>query len=76
MKYKCASPTTWKLAIGSLTTVLNTGLKVARAKPADFTNIWEDLADTFDKFLFPSRFVELVLCYFETCFIALKFQKL
>lgn len=55
MKYKCASPTTWKLAIVSLTTVLSTGLKVARAKPTDFASIWEDLADTFDKFLFPSR---------------------
>ncbi|XP_065358629.1 protein MON2 homolog [Calliphora vicina] len=53
MKYKCLASTTWKLAISSLITVLHTGLKVARAKPNHFTGMWDDLADTLDKFLFP-----------------------
>ncbi|XP_017477968.1 PREDICTED: protein MON2 homolog isoform X1 [Rhagoletis zephyria] len=54
MKYKCLSSSTWKLAISSLITVLLTGLKVARAKPNYFTGMWDDLADTLDKFLFPA----------------------
>ncbi|XP_061394820.1 protein MON2 homolog [Musca vetustissima] len=53
MKYKCLSSSTWKLAISSLITVLHTGLKVARAKSNYFTGMWDDLADTLDKFLFP-----------------------
>ncbi|XP_017107261.2 protein MON2 homolog [Drosophila bipectinata] len=54
MKYKCLSSSTWKLAISSLIGVLHTGLKVARAKPQYFTSLWDDLADTLDKFLFPA----------------------
>lgn len=54
MKYKCLSSSTWKLAISSLIGVLHTGLKVARAKPQHFTSLWDDLADTLDKFLFPA----------------------
>lgn len=53
MKYKCLSSSTWKLAISSLISVLHTGLKVARAKPQHFGSLWDDLADTLDKFLFP-----------------------
>lgn len=53
MKYKCLSSSTWKLAISSLISVLHTGLKVARAKPQHFASLWDDLADTLDKFLFP-----------------------
>ncbi|KAH8353223.1 hypothetical protein KR084_009717 [Drosophila pseudotakahashii] len=54
MKYKCLSSSTWKLAISSLISVLHTGLKVARAKPQNFASLWDDLADTLDKFLFPA----------------------
>ncbi|KAH8412178.1 hypothetical protein KR009_000354 [Drosophila setifemur] len=54
MKYKCLSSSTWKLAISSLIGVLHTGLKVARAKPQHFSSLWDDLADTLDKFLFPA----------------------
>ncbi|XP_030384078.1 protein MON2 homolog isoform X2 [Scaptodrosophila lebanonensis] len=54
MKYKCLASSTWKLAISSLINVLHTGLKVARAKPQHFTGMWDDLADTLDKFLFPA----------------------
>uniref|UniRef100_A0ABK9MVT4 Protein MON2 homolog n=1 Tax=Glossina morsitans morsitans TaxID=37546 RepID=A0ABK9MVT4_GLOMM len=53
MKYKCLASSTWKLSISSLITVLYTGLKVARAKPQYFNSMWDDLADTLDKFLFP-----------------------
>lgn len=55
MKYKCLAASTWKLAISSLISVLHTGLKVARIKPHHFTHMWDDLADTLDKFLFPAR---------------------
>ncbi|XP_016968511.1 protein MON2 homolog [Drosophila biarmipes] len=54
MKYKCLSSSTWKLSISSLISVLHTGLKVARAKPQHFASLWDDLADTLDKFLFPA----------------------
>ncbi|XP_037957121.1 protein MON2 homolog isoform X2 [Teleopsis dalmanni] len=54
IKYKCLSSSTWKLAISSLISILHTGLKVARAKPNHFTDMWEDLSDTLDKFLFPA----------------------
>ncbi|XP_055839382.1 protein MON2 homolog isoform X2 [Episyrphus balteatus] len=53
MKYKCLSSTTWKLAISSLISILNTGLKVAISKPDNFVRMWDDLADTIDEFLFP-----------------------
>lgn len=55
LKYKCMSASTWKLAIGSLMTVLHTGLPVARANSANFVAMWLDLSETIDKFLFPSR---------------------
>lgn len=60
MKYKCLASSTWKLAISSLITVLHTGLKVARAKPNHFTGMWDDLADTLDKFLFPQRYLNFL----------------
>lgn len=55
LKYKCMSATTWKLAITSLMTVLHTGLPVARAHPKQFANMWIDLSETLDQFLFPKR---------------------
>lgn len=55
MKYNCMSPTTWKLAINSLMTVLHVGLQVARRNPQPFATMWDDLSNTFDRFLFPSR---------------------
>ncbi|XP_055376967.1 protein MON2 homolog [Condylostylus longicornis] len=54
LKYNCLSSSTWKLAISSLFEVLQTGLKVARTRPNDFTEMWNVLAETFDKFLFPT----------------------
>lgn len=55
LKYKCMSASTWKLAITSLMSALHWGLPVARQHPKDFANIWNDLSDTLDKFLFPKR---------------------
>lgn len=54
LKYKCVSASTWKLAIGSLMSVLHVGLRVARQHPAAFAPMWPDLASTIDQFLFPS----------------------
>lgn len=54
LKYKCMSSSTWKLAIGSLMTVLHTGIKVARTNGPAFVDMWPDLAATIDHFLFPS----------------------
>lgn len=54
LKYKCMSASTWKLAIGSLMSVLHCGLRVARQHPAAFAALWPDLALTIDQFLFPS----------------------
>lgn len=55
LKYKCMSSSTWKLAVTSLLTVLHHGLPVARKHPKDFENMWNDLSDTLDKFLFPKK---------------------
>lgn len=55
LKYKCMSATTWKLAISSLMSVLHWGLPVARKHQKEFANVWTDLSDTLDKFLFPKR---------------------
>lgn len=55
LKYKCMSASTWKLAVGSLMSVLHTGLQVARANQSSFAGMWTDLSDTLDQFLFPSR---------------------
>lgn len=56
LKYKCMSASTWKLAITSLMSALHWGLPVARKHLKEFANIWNDLSDTLDKFLFPKRF--------------------
>ncbi|XP_054162002.1 protein MON2 homolog isoform X2 [Oppia nitens] len=53
LKYSCHSPTTWKLSVNTLLTVLQIGLPVARANVSDFIGIWADLALCFDGFLFP-----------------------
>lgn len=55
MKYKCMASSTWKLAITSLLSALHTGVPVARKYPDAFADMWPDLSDTLDKFLFPSR---------------------
>lgn len=55
LKYKCMSASTWKLAIASLMSVLHTGFPVVRAHPNAFVNMWTDLSETLDKFLFPAR---------------------
>jgi hypothetical protein len=56
MKYGCPSPGTWKLAVTSLLTILLTGLPLARKHPQSFQQMWSQLADTLDQFLFPSRY--------------------
>ncbi|XP_066996963.1 protein MON2 homolog isoform X2 [Anabrus simplex] len=55
MKYGCPSPTTWKLAVASLLTVLHTGLPLARKYPQYFKGMWPQLAETLDSFLFPKN---------------------
>lgn len=55
LKYKCMKSSTWKLAVTSLMTALHHGLPVARQNPKEFANMWNDLSDTLDKFLFPKR---------------------
>lgn len=55
MKYSCPSQTTWKLAVTSLLAILHVGLPLAREYPDSFENMWPELADTLDHFLFPSR---------------------
>ena len=55
MKYACPSHTTWKLAVTSLLAILHIGLPLARKYPEHFQNMWQELADTLDHFLFPSR---------------------
>lgn len=54
MKYGCPSPGTWKLAVTSLLTILHTGLPLARKHPQPFQQMWSQLADTLDQFLFPT----------------------
>ncbi|KAJ6640307.1 Protein MON2 like [Pseudolycoriella hygida] len=54
LKYKCMSSTTWKAAITSLISVLKVGLREARSNPSSFSEMWLDLSETIDKFLFPS----------------------
>lgn len=55
LKYKCMSSSTWKLAVTSLMSVLHCGLPVARKYPKENANMWNDLSDTLDKFLFPKK---------------------
>lgn len=59
LKYKCMSASTWKLAVTSLMTVLHHGLPVARKNPKEFTNLWIELSDTLDKFLFPKSICQV-----------------
>lgn len=59
MKYACPSPTTWKLAVTSLLAVLHTGLPLARKYPEQFQNMWPELANTLDDFLFPKRWFDI-----------------
>ncbi|KAJ8683120.1 hypothetical protein QAD02_018912 [Eretmocerus hayati] len=54
MKYACPSQTTWKLAVTSLLATLHVGLPLARNHPNHFQDMWQELADTLDHFLFPS----------------------
>jgi hypothetical protein len=58
MKYGCPSPGTWKLAVTSLLNILLTGLPLARKHPQHFQQMWSQLADTLDHFLFPTRYVK------------------
>lgn len=55
MKYACPSHTTWKLAVTNLLDILHIGLPLARNNPDKFESMWQELADTLDHFLFPSR---------------------
>uniref|UniRef100_A0A1B0CMD8 Protein MON2 homolog n=1 Tax=Lutzomyia longipalpis TaxID=7200 RepID=A0A1B0CMD8_LUTLO len=53
LKYKCPAASTWKQAISTLMSVLHTGLPIIRSNGKYFTDMWKDLADTLDQFLFP-----------------------
>ncbi|XP_055685383.1 protein MON2 homolog [Lutzomyia longipalpis] len=53
LKYKCPAASTWKQAISTLMSVLHTGLPIIRSNGKYFTEMWKDLADTLDQFLFP-----------------------
>lgn len=53
LKYNCISSTTWKLAANSLISILKVGLPVARQNANQFSNVWTQLADTLNEFLFP-----------------------
>ncbi|CAG9759422.1 unnamed protein product [Ceutorhynchus assimilis] len=55
LKYNCVSGSVWKLAAGSLITILKVGLKVARSHGNQFLNMWSELAETLNDFLFPSN---------------------
>lgn len=55
LKYKCMSSSTWKLAVNSLMSVLHCGLPVSRKYPKENANMWIDLSETLDKFLFPKK---------------------
>ncbi|KAL7044610.1 hypothetical protein ACKWTF_002001 [Chironomus riparius] len=59
LKYKCMSSSTWKLAVTSLMSVLHYGLPVARKNTKEFANMWNDLSDTLDKFLFPKSVCQI-----------------
>lgn len=61
IKYGCPSPGTWKLAVTSLLTVLLTGLPIARKHPQPFQQMWSQLADTLDQFLFPTRYIDTIM---------------
>ncbi|ESO95637.1 hypothetical protein LOTGIDRAFT_188347 [Lottia gigantea] len=50
LKYSCPSPSTWKLVINSLFTVLDIGLPVARKHES--SGMWSELSLTFEEFLF------------------------
>ncbi|KAK7789330.1 hypothetical protein R5R35_012807 [Gryllus longicercus] len=62
MKYGCPSASTWKLAVTSLLTVLQTGLPLARKYPQHFEKMWLQLAETLDQFLFPKSFPTMEQC--------------
>ncbi|XP_076261833.1 mon2 homolog, regulator of endosome-to-Golgi trafficking [Rhynchophorus ferrugineus] len=55
LKYNCVSNSVWKLAASSLIAVLKVGLKVARSHGNQFSNMWTELAETLNDFLFPSN---------------------
>ncbi|XP_050413409.1 protein MON2 homolog [Patella vulgata] len=52
LKYSCPSPSTWKLVINALFTVLEIGLPVARKHVNEFEGMWCELALAFEDFLF------------------------
>lgn len=52
-RYDRASQSTWKLAVSSLMTVLQTGIPLARKHYKQFESMWPQLALTLDEVLFP-----------------------
>lgn len=54
LKYNCVSNSVWKLAASSLITILRIGLKVARNHGNQFANMWTELYNTLNDFLFPT----------------------
>ncbi|XP_047104332.1 protein MON2 homolog [Schistocerca piceifrons] len=67
MKYSCPSPTTWKLAVTGLLTVLQIGLPLARKHRQEFQQMWPQLAETLDKFLFPTSHLARRCVGFHCC---------
>ncbi|XP_071818357.1 protein MON2 homolog isoform X3 [Apostichopus japonicus] len=54
LKYACPSPSTWKLSVQCLLDILRVGLPVARAADTTrhFSDVWLDMAASFELFLF------------------------
>lgn len=61
LKYNCVSGSVWKLAATSLIAVLKVGLKVARSHGNQFSKMWNELAETLNDFLFPSKYVTAII---------------
>ncbi|KAK3580643.1 hypothetical protein CHS0354_013414 [Potamilus streckersoni] len=52
LKYACPSQTTWQLVINAFLTVLSVGLPIARKHESAFQNMWSELAQCLEDFLF------------------------
>ena len=52
-KYKCYLQSNWRLSNKILHKVLKCGLPIARSKPEQFQEFWDELASLFEDFLFP-----------------------
>ena len=55
LKYSCPSPTTWKLSVECLFSILKRALPIAFKNRPHFETMWLDLAKTFEDFLFTKK---------------------